>query len=360
MAKARGRYELAASRDRRGLALFWCEQTSWAASTLIALHISVEEWTGREHACVISQSACNDVLKSAFSHIAGVPVSALGAAASILMLLLGFHRSLHGVEQRGAAKVLALLMLASVLVFQSISAFILRSACYWCVAYAVAVCIGFAFLVSNKALVGPMPFRSRTIAYAALFLCYLALGYLLPDGKELPKAKITDSTAWQLREAAGLGKSVLSNKRRVYGFLNADCPASRAAARDLLDIKPGAGAVEVHLFWIASSLEGGLPGPSASHVAALLWETGQFDELRRFLNQEMVLDGKVAASIPAEPPAPQTMIDKHLNDSRDLANVLGIASTPTWLLEDRGAFRVVPTSEVIWLIRTASQRPGHR
>lgn len=148
---------------------------------LVSAYLAVVDLAGGTALC-LAGSDCDTVRASAFGHVAGLPVAALGVAYFLAVLVVGAVRP--GWQPR-VLPVLGGIGLGAAAVFVGLQGLVLGAWCPWClVADAAALAIGVRAL-------WPRPVRSRSgrdvghasvvpfwgIAGAALAVAVLVLGY---------------------------------------------------------------------------------------------------------------------------------------------------------------------------------------
>jgi uncharacterized membrane protein len=113
-----------------------------AVGLLIALYLTLTRLSGGLPVCG-PISGCEDVARSEYSSIGGIPIAALGAVLSAVLLVLalawagrGDRRALVGAHGLGLFGVIFVGYLTY------LELFVIHALCAWCVAYALTVIAG--------------------------------------------------------------------------------------------------------------------------------------------------------------------------------------------------------------------------
>lgn len=96
-----------------------------------AIYLTVEHFAGRSVRCTIT-SGCNEVLNSAYSTIAGIPLAPLGALAYFLAFSLATLAAFGNQLARATLPYLVGLMLAFSIWLFVVQAFVLHAFCQFC------------------------------------------------------------------------------------------------------------------------------------------------------------------------------------------------------------------------------------
>ncbi len=117
---------------------------------LVALYLTATKLSGGLPVCG-PVHGCEDVAKSEYSSVFGVPVAVLGALFSALLALLGLAWALRA-DRRAllAAYGLGLVGILFVAYLTYLELFVIHAVCVWCVTYGVTVIVG--WLVALVAL----------------------------------------------------------------------------------------------------------------------------------------------------------------------------------------------------------------
>jgi uncharacterized membrane protein/glutaredoxin len=140
---------------------------------LVSAYLAIVDFAGGSTLC-LAGSDCDAVRASAYGHVAGLPVAALGAGYFLAVLLVAAIRTRW---QPRLLQVLGGAGLGAAVVFVGLQGLILRAWCPYClVADTAALAIGLRALWPEPARSTPGAL-SRGIVGAALAVAVLALGY---------------------------------------------------------------------------------------------------------------------------------------------------------------------------------------
>ena len=110
-----------------------------AAGVAIAIYLTATKLSGGLPVCG-PVKGCEDVARSEYSAILGIPVAALGALSSALTAILGLVWALRG-DRRAllGAYGLGLFGVLFVAYLTYLELFVIHAVCVWCVAYGLTV-----------------------------------------------------------------------------------------------------------------------------------------------------------------------------------------------------------------------------
>jgi uncharacterized membrane protein len=104
----------------------------------IATYITIADAGGGAPACIAGGHGCQTVADSSYSHLAGIPVSAIGIGG--YLLLLGAFAA-RGDAARFTGLLAALIGFGFSLYLTYLELFVIDAICQWCVASAVVITV---------------------------------------------------------------------------------------------------------------------------------------------------------------------------------------------------------------------------
>ena len=119
-----------------------------------AIYLTIEHLAGRSVRCTIT-TGCEEVLKSAYASIGGIPLAALGALAYFTAFSLATLTAFGNEKARSLLFYLAALMLAVSVWLFIVQAFVLKAFCQFCLLSAavtllLSIIVGFDRFYSPK------------------------------------------------------------------------------------------------------------------------------------------------------------------------------------------------------------------
>lgn len=260
--------------------LFWFSQVGWAAVAVISLQLAFNHFAKREDACLLSSGDCNAVLQSSFSHVLNIPVSAFVAFAAVLMLWFGLKR-VEGNGNHWVPTAICFCFIIGSIVLQSISFFVLRQVCSWCVLIAVVGSSASLICLTQKFAPVLISRRHFKFGYAMLALASIGLQFLLPKGLPLPRLNISEGQSWLLRSA--LSRFGNGEQSGVVVFFRPDCPACADEILALINSGFSSNARNLVPLWVGDDAM--VPGANVrrTEFASYLWRSGRLAELHQWM-----------------------------------------------------------------------------
>ena len=128
------------------IAAFFC-----ALGLADAIYLTVIALTGEAAACG-GQAGCSEVLGSAYSKIAGIPVAAFGVAGYFTAFTFAIFSVFNYARARGLFAITVGLMFLATLWFLYVQAFVLHAYCRFCL-FSAAI----TFLLAGLVVAAPSP-----------------------------------------------------------------------------------------------------------------------------------------------------------------------------------------------------------